>query len=115
MQATGDLFDTPEFTQPIVRRRDPDTSKQAAAKYTATSRRTDRQAMLELIASHPGLTSGEYGNLLLERGVKPMKAIRMPTKRVSELVADGLVRIGKTKKCSVSGRNARTYYCNRST
>lgn len=103
-----DLFDEP----PIARRTDPVTSKTAAAGYSKTERPNDCQVMLQLIRDYPGLTAGEYGQLLLERGFKPMKAIRMPTKRISDLMHAGSIRAGDARKCEISGRNARTYYVN---
>jgi hypothetical protein len=66
--------------------------------------------MYDLIAERPGLTSGEYGNILLERGIKPMRAIRLPTKRISDLMHRGDLILGESRKCSVSGHKARTYY-----
>lgn len=108
---TADLFDQAPAQPPICRRQDPVTSKQGGTEYTATKRRgKDQQLMFDLIFENPGLTAGEYGNILLERGMKPMKAIRMPTKRISDLLHDHRLIIGKTRKCSVSKRNARTYF-----
>lgn len=106
LEPQPDLFDEP----PIARRRDPATSKAAAAAYSKTDRPNDCELMLQLIREFPGRTAGEYGQLLLERGFKPMKAIRMPTKRISDLLHGGRVRAGDARKCEISGRNARTYF-----
>ena len=104
MQQTADLFDD----TPTARNCDPDTSKVADIEYSKTRRDSDCKVMLDLIRNFPGLTAGEYGQILLERGYKPMKAIRMPTKRISD-IKDKLIASAK-RKCTISGRRAQTYY-----
>ena len=83
-------------------------SETADIEYSKTRRKNDCEVMLDLIREFPGMTAGEYGQILLERGYKPMKAIRMPTKRISDIKEQLIV--GRTRKCSVSERRAQTYY-----
>ena len=109
MPQTADLFD-PDPAPPIARRSDPVTSKIAAVQYSKTDRRNDCDVMRDLIRDYPGKTAGEYGEILLGRGYKPMKAIRMPTKRISDLKKVGALTLGVTRKCGISGRPAQTYY-----
>ncbi len=104
MEQTADMFGMPA----IARKRDPATSKIAAAEYTETRRQGDCDLMLSTIREFPGKTAGEYGDIFLNRGMKPMKAIRMPTKRISD-IKDKLV-VGPRRKCIISGRLAQTYY-----
>lgn len=104
MQQTGDLF----IDTPTARNSDPDTSKATDLEYSKTRRNNDCKVMLDLISEFPGLTAGEYGQILLERGYKPMKAIRMPTKRISD-IKDKLI-VSAQRKCTISGRRAQTYY-----
>lgn len=98
--------------QPIARRLDPVTSQQAAAGYTQGNRRRDVEMMYELIHQLPGHTAAEYGDILRGRGMNWYRAARLPTKRISELVNNNRVVIGKRRQCAVTRHNAQTYYAN---
>lgn len=104
---TADLFG--ETPPRIARRRDPRTSKQAAVHYAKTNLGNDQTTMLELIRECPGMTAGEYGQILMSRGVAAIKATRMPGRRIPELRKAGKIVISAERKCSISGRRAQTY------
>ena len=96
------------FAPPIARKRDPDTSKMAAVQYS--NRDADKGLLLDLIKRRPGHTAAELSEILFLHGMDFYKAARMPTKRVHDLVHDGLVRVGGTRECGKTKRKAQTYY-----
>ena len=96
------------FAPPIARKRDPETSRIAAVQYT--NRDADKSLLLDLIQRRPGHTAAEYSQILFDNGMDFYKAARMPTKRVHDLVHDGVVRVGGIRQCGKTKRKAQTYY-----
>lgn len=95
---------------PIARKRDPDTSRTAAVDYDESGKRSaDCERLYQLILAHPKRTAAEYSCLLMEAGMHWYKAARMPTKRLSDLMARGDVEIVGTKTCGVTSRTAQMY------
>ena len=105
MHVQPDLFNDP----PIARKSDPVTSKIAAVRYSKSTRKTDCDVMFQLIREFPAKTPGEYAEILMNRGVKPLKAHQITSKRISDIKATMLVK-GIKRVCSVSGHLAQTYY-----
>lgn len=98
------------FDPPIARKRDPDTSRDAAVDYDGSGKRSkDCERLYQLILQHPKRTAAEYSCLLMEGGMHWYKAARMPTKRMHDLLARGDVEIAGTKTCQVTGRKAHMY------
>lgn len=94
----GDLLaDTP-----IARTSDPGTSHASAAIVTKTTRAKQQKLVRDLVEKFPGHTSAE----LAEKGMadRYMVARRLPELRPT------WVRNGETRKCSVTGRKAMTWW-----
>ena len=106
---TADLFPDDPATPPIARKNDPKTSHQAAAEYSATNRKRHKDILRDLIAEFPNRTTNELARILETRGYDSMTAIRIPNKRVSDLIADDVVVVSGARKCSRTGKRCRTY------
>lgn len=105
-QVNMDLFDPP-----IVRRSDPDTSHQAAARQNLGPRAVRQRQILDLVRRYPRLTSGEYARrFVAENPTMPIAvAADTPNKRLSDLLRKGLINRVKKRKCSDSGYECWTY------
>lgn len=94
---------------PIARRRDPDTSHEAAEHVTASGSRARQQALvIDLVRRYPGHTSAELA-IKSELGggdVDRWTAAR----RLPELRKAWLVKNGEPRECGVTGRRALTWY-----
>lgn len=89
---------------PIARRRDPDTSKQAAAEITASGARARQQTMtLGAVKTWNGSTSAELGQRL---GWDRFTTAR----RLPELRAQGFVENGEPRPCTVTGKQSLTWW-----
>ena len=98
---------------PIARSRDPLTSQNAGDEHTVLGKRANRaRQVLELVAKHPGSTTGELSRYFFEAYPDlPFRvAAETPHKRCSDLENLDLVRKGQTRKCSDSGTEALTWY-----
>ena len=83
------------------RNNDPPTSALAGRDAEADgSARQHRAMCFDTVMQTPGLTAREIEDRL---GIKAHK-------RLPELRADGVVRNGQTRACTVSGRQAMTWY-----
>ena len=92
-----------DFTAPIARRSDPPTSHVAASEHTATGARgANAELLYAAIAAHPGLTCGE---LLDVCGLDRAEC----SKRLSDLHAAFRIEAVAVRRCSKSGRPARTW------
>lgn len=110
MTEVSDLLQVDFFTNPLARRTDPATSKDAAREYTKTRRRTDLEIMLKLVAEHPGRTVGEYAQILYDNGVDFYRAANLPRRRLSELVDLKLIERGEPRQCKKTRKQAATHY-----
>lgn len=109
-RARDDLFPGTLPNPPTARRKDPTTSKISAIENERGKRESDKHTLLEIIRKNPGHTSSELAEILIARGMPAQKAIRMPSRRASDLIKDGSVYAGAARKCSVTKRQARPYY-----
>ena len=92
-----------DFTAPIARRSDPPTSHRSAAEHTATGARgANAELLYAAIAAHPDLTCGE---LLDFSGLDRAEC----SKRLSDLHATFRIEAVAVRRCSVTGKNARTW------
>lgn len=88
---------------PIARRKDPVTSKQAAAEVTSSGARAHQQNLvLGAIKRWPDLTSAE---LALRLGTDRWTVAR----RAPELRAQGLVVNGVARTCGATGKRSLTW------
>ena len=89
---------------PAARATDPHTSHEAAAQLDATGARGFQQRIAaQAVERHPGLTSME---LAKKTGLdRYMLARRLPECRTASAV-----RMGEARECSVSGRQAMTWW-----
>lgn len=88
----------------IARRSDPESSKAAAREITANgTRAAQKLAVLWALREHPGVTSLELANL---KGLDRYTVSR----RLPDLLADGLVRKGPMRTCTVAKRIALTWF-----
>lgn len=111
MNATADLF-TPIFPPrnyrcvetPIARCTDPESSHLAAAEITASGKRAHQQAQtIAAVRQYAGRTSQELCELTgLDR--------YMLARRLPECVTAGAVRKGVTRHCTVTGKQALTWW-----
>lgn len=89
---------------PAARNSDPVTSHLAAEEITASGVRFSQQRQVaDAVRRHPGHTSQELAELTgLER--------YMLARRLSECETAGTVKRGEPKRCSVTGRQALTWW-----
>lgn len=89
---------------PIARRTDPESSHLAAEHVTRSGARAHQQAQaIAAVRAYPGMTSFELAMRTdLDR--------YMLARRLPEVVCAGLVRKGDSKRCSVTGRLALTWW-----
>lgn len=87
-----------------ARKTDPVTSHQAAREAETSGRAaTHRAICLEKVKQNPGLTAAEIAAATgLERHV--------PSRRLPELRAAGLVVNGEARPCFVTGRDSMTWF-----
>jgi CRP-like cAMP-binding protein len=94
----------PRPRNPIARKSDPDSSRQAAESITASGKRDAQAAGVRaLVRSHEGYTSAELADL--SGYDRYMVARRLP-----ELEKLGLVRKGTPRACSTTGKSATTWW-----
>ena len=93
------LFD---YAERLARSTDPETSHEAARAVVPRLGQLQQQ-LLEVVREHPGRTMNELAQLKGERDPRTFN------RRASELEKAGVIRVGVTKTCSVSGRRARTW------
>ena len=88
---------------PRARNADPVTSHQAAAQVEASGRaKTQRDACLAAVRIYRGMTAAEIAQWLgLERHI--------PSRRLPELRAMGLVTSGQPRPCRVTGNRSMTW------
>jgi hypothetical protein len=102
-------FATPRARQvetPAARRTDPSTSHLAAEQITASGQRGQQQAQATAaVRAMPGLTS-------FELAMKTRLDRYMLARRLPECVTAGTVRKGEAKTCSITGRQALTWWPN---
>jgi hypothetical protein len=92
---------------PIARRRDPETSHEAAEHITNSGKRASQQnAVLDLVRRYPGHTSAE----LAVRGLSGLIDRWTVARRLPELRSAFLVKNGDKRKCGETGSNALTWY-----
>ena len=86
---------------PLARKRDPQPSKLAASeiKLDGTLARQLQQT-LNVVRVNPGMTAGEYESVLNFQCHK----------RLSDLLALGLVFKGLSRKCKITHRTAATWF-----
>lgn len=93
----------PLATNPIARASDPVTSHLAAEHVTQSGIRSRQQhAVLAIVKLYPGRTSQELARYGIDRYAL--------ARRLPELDDAGLVRRGEMRRCSVSGRQALTWW-----
>lgn len=109
-RASADLFPDTLPTPPTARRKDPATSKMAAIENERGARANDKATLLRIIRNNPGKTSSELAEILVAQGVPMQKAIRMPSRRASDLIKDRKIYTGVARPCAVTGRKARPYF-----
>ena len=98
---------------PIARRTDPETSHLAAAEITGTGKR-NKQALqvLELVRKNPGCTSLELASARVQVDSKtgPYVDRYQIARRMADLVAQGKVAKGPTRRCKLGNRPAPTWW-----
>lgn len=87
----------------LARTTDPETSHEAAEFIVPKVNRLQTWAAM-CVRERPGLTSAE-----LAREYCPLDPRRIG-RRLAECERFGMVRRGEARKCTVSGRNAATWY-----
>lgn len=103
MNATADLFATPNIRTPAARNTDPETSHIAAEAITKSGVRAHQQRqVLAALREWPGCTSAE----LAQRASMDRYAV---ARRLPELVPTFAVQ-GGARRCHVSGRPAVTWW-----
>ena len=96
------LFSDPMHA-PIARKRDPETSRQAAKAITESGARKNQQnTILNAIKSYPGRTSYELTRCC------PLDRYQV-ARRCAELEQAGLIRKSLPRECQITGRNAHTW------
>lgn len=88
----------------LARRKDPETSKQAA-RHVSKTLGARMEAALALLKSMPGKTACEIEHAALVSDGRYRK-------RLNDLRLRGLARKGRTRKCTITGRNAATWWPN---
>lgn len=83
-------------TKKLARRTDPQTSRDAAAELKINALQADA---LDAVRRHPGSTARELAAI---EGWDVWK-------RISELADAGMIRETGVRKCTISGRKARTW------
>jgi len=97
-----DLFN--KFTEPLARNYDPPTSHQAARAIVDEGKLGPmRKLVLRLVREHPGQTGSELDSLSPGRKDQAHK-------RTRELEKLGLIYRGVVRPCSISGRQAATWW-----
>jgi predicted HTH transcriptional regulator len=109
MNSQGSLFEDQacldvifDNTEPLARLNDPDTSKEAAERYTTTNRDTDKGKVLDGVRKHPNHTARELAELI-------QLTQHIVARRLPDLLRDGFVNKGKVRPCWVSGMKAATW------
>jgi CRP-like cAMP-binding protein len=94
----------PRPRNPIARKHDPDTSKQAAEAITASGKRDAQAKAVHLaVRGYRGHTSAELAKLCgYDR--------HMVARRLPELERLGLVQKGEARACSTTGKSATTWW-----
>ena len=92
-----------DFTAPIARSLDPTTSHDAAEEHTGTGARGHHAAiLLDAIRRNPGLTCSELVRLT------PIDRAEV-SKRLSDLHAATRIEAVGVRRCSITGKSARTW------
>jgi len=96
---------------PIARKRDPITSRLAAARFILTKGPTRQRQVLYLVAQFPEHTNGEYARLMVrEFPHLPLKTCcETPHKRLSDLCKLKLIRVVSMRECAETTYDARTW------
>ena len=96
---------------PISKRRDPVTSKIAEFRQDQGKRQKRLSQVLMLVGQFPDQTGGEYGELMRAAHTQlPMKvALDTPAKRISDLLAKGLVEVTGMRNSRDTNQPQRTY------
>jgi hypothetical protein len=96
---------------PRARRRDPETSHQAAEGIRRSGELGKQQrAVLEAVRAHPGKTSAELGKLIADqRQEDPTRWRYTAARRLPEL-SPALVRRARPRICDVTGNPAGVWY-----
>lgn len=90
----------------MAREHDPLTSK-VAARNSVVRAGSQRDVILNLVKTHPGLTSAE----LSELSPWPVDSRRfVAARRLPELRGDGWLENGRVRECRVTGEMAMTWY-----
>ena len=91
--------------RPASHRNDPATSRQAEAAITNSgSRQTQAEHVLELVRQVSGLTSAELAaySVTLDRW--------QVARRLPDLEANNLIRKGKARRCTCTGKSSVTWW-----
>jgi hypothetical protein len=107
LRSQPSLFDVP-VAQPIVRKSDPPTSQQAAAKIQQDLPRSHFLFMCVLREAVAPLTANEVADI----AAKAFAEVRSETirKRAKELENEKLIKVVGERKCNITGYMALTYW-----
>lgn len=87
---------------PASRSTDPTSSREAERSVNGGARQRQTHRLAELVRSHPDLT----GNELSRSGVLTERQI---SRRLNDARTNGLIDVSGERRCSVTGRKARTW------
>lgn len=97
-----DLFE-PDHAPPLARSTDPATSHEAASRIVPHLQKLHRWT-IECVTESPGQTQAELGRKYCPND--PRKIGR----RLVEVERKGFIRRGESRRCSVSGHTAATWF-----
>ena len=93
---------------PRSRRRDPETSRQAARKVLPAYR-GQMARVLDAIRAHPMHTACELARLMSHEGEDPTRLRYLVSRRTADLARDGAIRRCPPRVCGVSGSPQTTW------
>ena len=92
------------WLSPVSRKSNPDTSREAESWINHNgSRQTHVQAVFDIVREMPGLTTGEIGEMSTFGQMETRK-------RLSDLKNTNMIRQGKPRVWTPSGRNQSTWW-----
>src|ERR1041384_6467502 len=96
-----DLFQNRE---PLARNTDVRTSHQSGHEFTTSGKRNQQKAqVLNALKANPGLTARELASFASISG-------EITHKRLPDLREDGLVYNGEARRCSITSKQAMTWF-----
>lgn len=102
------LFDD-DIAPSLARRRDPDTSQQAAEDLTPQLGRVQMEVLAVIRRSRSTLTANEAAEIARRCASMDGKLAETYRKRLGELERRGFVRVVGKRTCSITGKTVQAY------